>query len=217
MLRGLPLLLALVANLGCYEPAVLGLVTPDEECAFSTDGDVRDTGVLDVGPLEALTHSYEAVLLVEGHAGAEVTSASVAFSDADGVPFPTFSYDGRDITLPSVEGERHSTVEGTIGDDGLGTVPFTLVTLEEAAPLQALGSVDGDFEMQIEIRAEVGGRGTTYPYFARLTLCQMCLVGEGGQVDGDAIVCPDGAAPTPVDDAPCRAGQDEVFSTCEDG
>lgn len=203
-------------SVACYEPKIVGLIVPDEDCSFSTDGDVRDDGVLDVGPIEALTHSYEAVLLVQGLAGNEVTEATVAFSEADnGDRLDDTEYDGRTVVFPSVEGERISKVKGTIEDDGFGEVPFTLVTEDEAAPLQNLTEVGEDFEMRVEIKATVDGIEMDAPYWAVLRICKTCLVGVGGTVEDGAIVCDDGSTPVIVDEAPCREGQDEIFSVCE--
>jgi hypothetical protein len=199
----------------CYDAEILGLIEPDTECAYSVDGELRDDGILDVGPTGALTHSYEAVLLIDGDPGDKVTSASVAFGDADGDRLPNTEYGGEKVVFPSVEGERHSKVKGTLDDNGRGAVPFTLVTAAEAAPLQNF-TAGGDFVMRVEVRAVVDGRTTVYPYFVELTLCEQCLVGVGAEVQDDALACPGGSPPAVVDEEPCRKGQDDVYSTCPD-
>jgi len=197
----------------CNERRIAGLLDPDPSCDFSVDGELRDEGILDVGPTESLTHGYEAVLLIEGHPGDEITEATVAFADADGEVLPTTHYNGQDVVFPSVEGERGSYVEGTLDDDGRAAVPFTLVTKDEAAPLQDF-TRDQDFQMRIEVRAVVDGVHTIDPYWVELTVCQGCLVGVGAELQGDALVCDDGSAPSPVEPAPCSEGQDDVFSAC---
>jgi hypothetical protein len=203
-----PLLLS-----SCNERRITGLIDPDPSCDFALEGDLRHDGILDVGPTESLTHSYEAVLLIEGHPGDEITEATVAFADADGVPLPDTHYNGQDVVFPSVEGERSSPVQGTLDDEGRAAVAFTLVTEEEAAPLQIFTSGQ-DFPIRVEVRAVVDGLHTIDPYWIELTLCQGCLVGVDAEVQGDTLVCDDGSAPTPVDPVPCREGQDDVYSAC---
>ena len=209
-----PLVVWLLACRGCYQPSIEGLIDPDGECEFSTEGSIRKSGILDVGPVETLAHGYEGVMLVQGRTGDEVTSASVAFS-SNGDRLPNVTIDGEPFVFPSVEGERHSQVAGTVDSGGLAAVPFTLVTKEEAVALQALTQAGEDLDMLIELRAVVGGTDTTLPSFVEIRICEMCLVGVGAELEGSELVCPDGSAPAPVDPLPCTEGQDDIFSTCD--
>jgi hypothetical protein len=209
------LLVTLLPALGCYEPSIEGLIDPNDDCEYPTDSSVRTRGTLDIGPVVTLANSYDAVMLVEGKPGHAVTSASVAFS-SNGERLPNVTIAGEEFVFPSVEGERHSTVEGTVGEDGKAAVPFTLVTQEEAIALQTLIADGEELDMLVELRAVVGRTDTTYPSFVELRICERCLVGVGAEVQGADLVCPDGSAPTIVVDAPCRKGQDDVFSTCDE-
>ena len=210
------LVAALVSTLGCYEPSIEGLLDPDAECHYSVEGEVRKTGTLDLGPSPNFAHAYEGVMLVLGRADEAVTSASVAFSSND-ERLPSVLVDGEDFVFPSVEGERHSLVIGTTDADGRAAVPFALITDEEALALQVLLRERGDFDLLVELRAEIGGRGTTYPSFVELRICDRCLVGVGAELQGETLVCPDASDPLPVEPEPCRKGQDELFSLCEPG
>jgi hypothetical protein len=201
---------------GCYEPSIEGLIDPDADCHFSVDGSIRKTGTLDLGPTPAFAHAYEGVMLVEGRADKDVSSASVAFSSND-ERLPKVTVDGEEFVFPSVEGERHSLVLGKTDASGRAAVPFALVTDEEAAALQVLLQERGDFDLLVELRAVIGGRGTTYPSFVELRICDRCLVGVGAELQGDELVCPDDSPPAPVEPPPCRAGQDDIFSSCESG
>jgi hypothetical protein len=202
----------LVALIGCYEPHILGALEPDASCEYSTKNVLRGAGLLDIGPTEAMANAYEAAVLVDGRPGAEISSMSVAF-EADGEPLPDVTYEGRAVVFPSVEGERYTDQAVTLDEDGRGVARLDLVTEAEAAALQTFTSVGEDLQLRVELRAFVDG-WNTLPFFVPLTVCEQCLVGVGAEVQGGELVCPDGSAPSVVDNEPCSVGRDYVYSTC---